>query len=187
MKRGYRWPKRGDRLLQRSKNWYKSAEFEQERVGRHVHIWTGYKRAADALVEECERDSLERSILIYPILFNYRHALELAMKWVIEQYGLALVPEKKNHNLWKLWALCRQTIIELLPECEDDEAVHAVEQIVKDFHDLDKSGMGFRYSTTKKGVTIKLPDTAIDLENIQDVMEGVDHFFSGVDGQLTAQ
>jgi len=67
---------------------------------------------------------------------------------------------------------------------EDDEVLRVVEQIVKDFHDPDKSAMAFRYSTNKKGATIKLPDTSMDLENIRDVMEAVDNFFTGADGQL---
>ena len=71
-------------------------------------------------------------------------------------------------------------------EGEDDEALLVVEQIVKDFHDLDNSAMAFRYSTNKKGVTIKLPDTSVDLENVRDVMEAVDNFFTGADGQLDA-
>ena len=39
--------------------------------------------AGAALIEACEEDSHERHFLIYPILFNYRHGIELAMKWVI--------------------------------------------------------------------------------------------------------
>jgi hypothetical protein len=68
----------------------------------------------------------------------------------------------------------------------DNETLRAVQQIVKDFHDWDKFSMAFRYSEDRNGVTLKLPDYPIDLDNIKDVMQAVEHFFSGVDGQLDA-
>ena len=46
--------------------------------------------------------------------------------------------------------------------------------------------MAFRYSEDRNGVTLKLPDYPIGLDNIKDVMQAVEHFFSGVDGQLDA-
>jgi len=147
-------------------------------------------QAGATLVEACEQETADRHFVIYPILFNYRHGLELAIKFIIAQYGryvgVVLDPDERDHDLWKLWKLCKQVIIKVGSEGEDDATLFAVEQIVKDFHDLDKTGMGFRYSTTKTGTTISLPKAAIDLQNIQGVMEAVDNFFSGVDGQLDA-
>jgi hypothetical protein len=67
---------------------------------------------------------------------------------------------------------------------ENDKALRVVEQIVKDFHELDKSSMAFRYSMNRNGATIKLPKISVDLENIKDVMEAVDNYFTGVDGDL---
>jgi hypothetical protein len=146
-------------------------------------------RAGEALVEEAEHESADRNFLVYPILFNYRHGLELALKWTIAQYGsyVDVYLDKQNidHNLWYLWRLCKQIIIDLSDDEEDDD-LRAVERIVKDFHDLDKNALAFRYSRTRDGGTILLPDAPIDLRNIQRVMEAVDNFFSGVDGQLDA-
>ena len=68
----------------------------------------------------------------------------------------------------------------------DMGALMAVEQVVKDFHDLDKGSFSFRYSTDKKGALICLPDVPFDLTNIKDVMEAVNNLFSGADGQLDA-
>ncbi len=186
----YRWPKKGDRLLRASDDWDRGVEFSANPVSRHAHIWSGYMRAGAALIEECDQDSVDRHFLIYPILFNYRHGLELAMKWIIDHYGIyagvRLTQDARDHDLWGLWRLSKQVIIEVGSEGEDDDALRVVEQIVKDFHDLDKSALAFRYSMTKKGATIKLPDISIDLENVGDVMVAVDNFFTGVDGQLDA-
>ena len=145
-------------------------------------------RAGEALVDEAERESLDRHFLVYPILFTYRHALELAIKWTIEQYGgyvgVYLDYNDRDHDLWKLWKLCKRVIIELGGDGSGDEGLTAVEQIVTDFHNIDKNGTAFRYPTNKNGTTIMLPGTAIDLLNIQRVMEGVDNFFNGTDGLL---
>ena len=182
----YRWPKKGDRLLRDSDDWGRGVEFSNDEIARHVHIWSGYMGAGAALIEASEEDRNERHFLIYPILFNYRHGIELAMKWVIAQYGrysTVEIGEIEHHDLWQLWKLCRQIIIEVGSE---DESIAVVEQVIKDFHDLDKSALAFRYSRNKKGALIGLPDRMIDLQSIRDVMEGVPIFFDGVDGQLDA-
>lgn len=184
----FRWPKKGDRLLRPSDEWDRAVEFTTHPISRDVHIWSGYMRAAAALIEECERDSIDRHFLVYPIFFNYRHGLELAMKWIIDRYGryadVSLTEKERDHDLLGLWTLCKKVIVVVGSGREGDETLRVVEQIIKDFHDLDKSAMAFRYSTTKKGTTIKLPDISIDLDNVRNVMEAVDNYFSGLDGQL---
>ncbi len=123
--------------------------------------------------------------MIYPILFNYRHGLELAMKWIIVMYGgQGLSGIDEDHDLWKLWKRCREIMQEFNGSDNDDEAALAVEQIIKDFHDLDKGGINLRYPWGKEGRTIRLPNGMIDLENLRDVMEGAANYFIGLDGWL---
>lgn len=83
----YRWPRKGDRLLLESDDWDLGVDFSRDEISRHVHIWSGYMSAGEALIDACKADPHERNFLIYPILFNYRHGIELAMKWVIARYG----------------------------------------------------------------------------------------------------
>lgn len=144
--------------------------------------------AGATLIDEAQRRPQDRDLLLYPILFNYRHGFEAAMKWTIEMYGtsanIALGPDDMNHNLGDLWKKCRKLLL-AAPTPDDDEPLRAVEQIVKDFHDLDKSALALRYSRTKSGKTILLPDSPIDLENVRQVMEAVNNFFQGADGFLS--
>ena len=83
--REYRWPKKGDRLLRRSEDWSRGVEFSKHSISRHSILWDGYMSAGAGLIELCTQDGYEheRHFVIYPILFNYRHGLELAMKWII--------------------------------------------------------------------------------------------------------
>lgn len=181
-----RWPKAGDRLLKGADSWDQGIEFSQDEISRNAEIWAGYMRAGDALLETCEREPHDRHFLIYPALFSYRHGLELAMKWVIDRYGgyardAPAVP--LSHNLWHLWELCRRVIVDVGSDGEN-EALLAVEQVVKDFYDLDRSAIAFRYSYDKQKTMVSLPGGTFDVPHIRGVMEGVGHFFEGVDGQL---
>ena len=74
--------------------------------------------------------------------------------------------------------------LQLNPQRDPGEGICAVEQVIKEFHDIDRYATAFRYSTNRNGTRIDLPDIRIDLENLQQVMEGVNNFFQGADGML---
>ncbi|WP_102227148.1 hypothetical protein [Acidimangrovimonas sediminis] len=186
--RDYRWPKKGDRLLRRSDDWNLGVGFTSHPISKHALLWDGYLSAADGLVQMCLSEGYghERHTVIYPILFNYRHGLELAMKWVVLMYGgTGISGVQVGHNLWQLWKECRRIIEETGPTEKDVD--DAVEQVIKDYHELDKSGVNLRYGWGKDGHEIKLPDRMIDLENLRDVMEGIANYFGGLDGWLDDQ
>lgn len=179
------WPKKGDRLFKSASDRFSSATFTQHFVSREAYIWDGYMKAGETLIEVCIEESQERDALIFPILFNYRHATEVAMKWLIDRYGSAFyrdVRYDKNHNLLELWRICRG----MFDECgvTDVDAMDAVEQIILDFHELDKTGQKFRYSKSLDNKLFDLPSGQIDLENLYWVMRGVNLFFEGSDGML---
>ena len=181
----YRWPKEKDRLLVAARSSEHAGQISEDSLTREVFIGDGYMLAAAALVERCLRDQDKSHYLIYPILFNYRHGLELAIKWVLNRYGrhAAIEGFKRDHNLRTLWKVCRH-VIEEVGGPSDDGSLEVVEGIVNEFHSIDPNSFAFRYATDTKGRQIKLPILSIDLENIRDVMEGVTNFFQGVDGQL---
>ena len=181
----HRWPRKGDRLLRPSNNWNDGVEFANHPTSRHALQWDGFMSAGAGLIELCVQHEYkhERHFVIYPILFNYRHGLELALKWIIGIYGgEGTKGINENHDLWGLWMECR-AIVGRYGE-DDKEAAKAVGQVIKDFHDLDKSGTTFRYGWSKDGKVVELPDHIIDLQNIRDVMEGVSGYFVGLDAWL---
>lgn len=143
-------------------------------------------KAGAGLIQLCTTEGYEheRITVIYPILFNYRHGLELAMKWIVLHYGERTI--KNDHNLWDLWKICKG-IIQKHNASTRDGAIVAVEQVVKDFHDLDARSTTFRYGSDNNNRVIELPKHLIDLDNTRDVMEGVSNFFNGLDGLLSDQ
>ena len=72
-------------------------------TARDAFIWDGYMTGGAALIDEAERRPQDRDGLVYPILFNYRHGLETALKWIIERYGrlasVRLDPNDRSHDL----------------------------------------------------------------------------------------
>ena len=184
----FRVPKKGDRLFRESQDIDSGVDFPVDDTSRHVFIWDGYMRAGDLLITACGENNHQRHFLVYPILFNYRHAIELAIKWVIVRYRRYSSfqiedDELDSHKLWPLWMLCKKIIIELGSESEE---ISYVEQLIKDFHDVDKTAQAFRYPIDKSGTVFMLPNKIIDLQHIRDVMKGLASFFDGLDGQLDA-
>jgi hypothetical protein len=155
--RKYRWPQKTDRLLIPPVSPERGTHTAADTFSREVFMGSGYMRAGAVLVERCLADPQHGHELIYPILFNYRHALELEIKWVLDRYGryAAIQEFERNHNLAKLWKVCRQVIEEVGGPSEEG-TLEAVEGIVLEFHALDPSSFAFRYSTDKKGKPIPL-------------------------------
>jgi hypothetical protein len=180
------WPRDGDRLLRNSADWRSSVTFSDQALSRHAQIWSGYMSAGSALIDSRARDPSRGNELIYPILFCYRHGLEMAMKWIVSRYGrFTGVPDPaRDHDLWQLWNSCKRVLVGIGGSGSDERAAEIVESLIKELHDLDRSALSFRYSLDKRGTLIPLPDVSIDLANLRDVMGGLSRFFEGADVML---
>jgi len=100
--------KREDRLLHDSEYWNRGVDFSRDEISQYVYIWSDYMSAGASLINVCQEEFQERHFLVYPILFNYRHGIELAMKWTISTYGLyssAEIGKIERHGLWTPWKL----------------------------------------------------------------------------------
>ena len=124
----HKWPSLGDRLLI-SKNGKGHVMFSNH-SGRHAQIWMGYMQAGDKLIDAFmdETDSTyPRGTGVYPILFCYRHAIEMALKWMISRYGNE--SPKADHNLWQHW----RAVLEMIGGVghDTDDGVQAAGRIIK--------------------------------------------------------
>jgi hypothetical protein len=181
-----RWPCPDDRLIGKVVNWNNAIAFSDYPAERHALMLKGYFRAGHVLVDQCRKNPHEGHTMIYPILFCYRHALEMTMQWIIVSYGYRYgvsLPTKKDHNLDPLWKCCK-AIFTHLDNKSAAVGASTVEKLIKQFHRLDTRAEAFRYPVKKDGTLIRLPNVAIDLINLREVMEGLKNFFSGADGHL---
>ena len=83
----FRWPVRGDKPFVAAADPLENANITGDGFDRLVFMKDGYKMGADLMVEEAEKDRANRDLLVFPIIFNYRQFLELALKYHIATYG----------------------------------------------------------------------------------------------------
>ena len=83
------WPEIGDRLFLEGHG--AEGAFLANRPGERLyHLTIGYKQAADLLVEQTEIKAWSRQKLVYPIVFCYRHFLELTLKALLNSLGISI-------------------------------------------------------------------------------------------------
>lgn len=175
-------PQQGDYLFERRKFSFGQVGAQPNEIYRFPDIRDGYKLAGDALVDHwlCTREDR----LLFPILYCYRHAVELSMKlllWLWEWYRPGN-PEEifRTHDLKKLWEKCRL----ILRECgvDSDETVCAAESLILELHEMDERSFNFRYAHDNKGVALNIEEQGYDLMRIRDCIGKLYEFFETSEG-----
>lgn len=181
----FRWPRKGDLAFRASNDWDKNASVEERASTRLVLMTDGYKRGADMMVERAKNSNYERACLVYPIIFNYRHFLELSLKYLLAVFGPTVGVERnwKSHDLATLWASYRMMLTGY-GDHDPDETIPVVEKIVAEFAKIDPGSYSYRYPVDTKGNPIPTTVAELDLDGLKDVMDGVEGYFTGCDGYL---
>ena len=181
----FRWPQSGDDPFDVDEEHGNHAALEENDFTRFVLMFEGYKRSADALVDQALQDWREADFLIYPILFLYRHALELNLKYIINVYGrnVGVDPIWNSHDFQVLWPRFLKVLEEFGTD-DPDNADQIVGGVVAQFGNIDPGSFSHRYPCDRFGNAIPLVQDRVNLEMLKDVMDGVFSYFSGTDGYL---
>lgn len=148
----------------------------------------GFKLGADLLMETLQKKNHPpQDLLVYPICFSYRHALELTMKLIIRM-GRTLEGDRvgeplRGHHLAKLWEECRNVLVNRCP----DVNVKTIDDAVAKFDALDPTSEHFRYATTNKGSATLAGTTQIDLQELSGAAQSVYRELRGVEDYLGEQ
>lgn len=142
----------------------------------------GYKEAADNIVSYILNNHIYPDYLIYPIVFLYRHYLELQLKLIIRngnKYGYKLLNKLKEygncHDINKLWKECRNISLLKWPDLPIG-SINAIKACINEFWEIDKSSTSFRYPFRLDGEH-SLPDlTHIDIINFSRTMKSIEIF-----------
>jgi hypothetical protein len=181
-----RWPTAGDRAFVPAPPAFGAwtADDVKERLWRMIR---GYRRAADLLVTQAESDASLRRDLVYPIVFSYRHSLELALKQVLEEHGpgVGKAPEFRKHQLGEIWPRCREVIEHFNPGA-DPAPLEVLALLVDEFSQIDPGSFSFRYASDTKGKALDLKVSCIDLSELRAVMAGIHNFLECVDLQISS-
>lgn len=143
-------------LLASDSDWHNNACLNY--MPDHGTAYTeGYRRAADILINHIDESGRDQDFLVYPVLFLYRHHLELLIKQII---GLALAlaedPDKHqykkdDHNLNNLWPLAQKLILEVDDSYRPSD-FKIVKEVVKALHQADERATDFRYARRNDGI-----------------------------------
>jgi hypothetical protein len=161
---------------------------------------SGYRRAALHLAEHVCDTGRGQDFLIYPIVYLYRHHIELALKSIISVSCFLLDRDMTDkdletlgrHDLDKLWNLARP-LLNATCELVGQSALPAddldgIDSYISQLHTHDPDGQRFRYATTKARAK-RLPsldaglklinsrDFAIAMERLADYLNGLETWF----------
>ncbi len=136
----------------------------------------GFKDSADMLVDQMIMNNTgQQDALVYPILFLYRHYLEIAIKSLIIQarkVGKIQEPLEKTHKLDKLWMACSDQIKKNHSSGCGNEHPH-ITRLMKEFCSLDPYSEAFRYPTTKSGYPTLPGLFNIDIQHVKAVINKI--------------
>lgn len=160
-----------------------------------AHVWpympgyfvmpAAYQEAAEELVRAAEKGPGD--LLVFPIVYLYRHAIEVSMKEVIQR-AVALrddgkgSPSQHRHDLMELWRRTRALLMEIVPD-EPYDGVDEVQAVIRELHDLDERSMSFRYDDQKIGERLHGP---ANVPMIGQTLGGVVNWLAGASDMLDA-
>lgn len=173
MKPNVPWPCVGDVLFTSGENWLNAC------VGWSRDQWfgfkEGYRRSAMILTQHIADKLQDQDVLVYPVAFLYRQALEISLKHLI-WLGRQLQDEEASfpthHKLVPLWNICQAMIEEVWPDGKKED-LEAVSAVLSQFESRDPSSTLFRYPLTKDGQVPFTHHENIDIGNFSTVIERV--------------
>lgn len=110
----------------------------------------GYFDATRLLLIDAKVPGTTIDVLVYPICFNFRHAIELYIKFIIADLGRVQGTGKQyrpGHTLWGNWKKAKK-LLKAIDHAADD--VEFFEKVVKHVEEVDPTGQTFRYPESIK-------------------------------------
>ena len=146
----------------------------------------GYKKAADILVNHVLSTGCDQDTLVYPIVFLYRHYLELLVKNIIENGAKYLDTEEKpqtNHYLDTLWSKAKAIINKIWEEGESSQELE-IDHYIAEFIEIDKSSQAFRYHKNKEGKEFLELIEIINIQHFSDCINKISIYLEGVSAAI---
>lgn len=129
-------------------------------VYTHESMAQAYKAAADLLVQKALKSKETSWEIAAPILYLYRHSLELYLKWATQSTA-------KTHDLNRMIKDANKRARKHTGAALDP----AVIQRMQELSDYDKQGFSFRYAEAKEDA--QFLDTTIKLQHLRKVMDRI--------------
>lgn len=143
-------------------------------------IAEGFKRIADLAVAHVEQTGHEADYYVYPVLFCYRHYLEVMLKQLLRDLRRLYDVEDNTipgtHSLIALWDKLESLLLKHTP----DSATYAnVRASLARFDELDPRSDSYRYPVDKKGAPQLEGLYNVHLGQVRAVVERLAGFLDG--------
>jgi hypothetical protein len=163
----------------------------------------GYRMAANILAEEVRRQGRE-AVLFYPVVFLYRHHVELMLKNLIFAFSEPAVRRvteseelskkdrdrlRKTHSLQALWDQLRP-MVQALRGVVSAEEIKGINFYIQQLTEIDPNSESFRYATELEETRAALgraqkEGAAVDLQTFAEAMERLAGRLGGLDDYLS--
>jgi len=123
-----------------------------------------------------------------PIVFLYRHHLELAVKQLLRECGTRLgrdVVLPMHHRLDELWRFCLSMLAEVSPGITAAEEVAQTTRLFDELCRVDPTSQAFRYPEDHQGNPSLSGVGEIELERIHDVVEKISLLLDCISTELS--
>lgn len=181
------WPRPGERAFVEAGP-FRGAWAARNTDERLYRMINGFHEAGNALVVESRWVPRRGMNLLFPIIYNYRHSLELRLKYLLMAYGplAGVEPDYQSHDLQGQWRKCRRMILHFEGKSEpsDRDAFAAVDAQIAEFDAVDPGSYAFRFAHNTKGGPIDLAINEIDLAQLRKVVASLHNFLECVDLHL---
>jgi len=174
-----------DKLFPSHDDWWNNACLNLSRNDWGVYA-LGYKEAADLLVEHIVTHRFSQDTLVYPILFSYRHYIELMIKDTLRMARrLQDVADQPmgHHKINNLWDELHRLLLIIFPD-EMVNELKDISRLVGEFSTVDPGSFSFRYPVDKAGNPSLPGITHINLRNIRDVVANIATILTGTNSQV---
>lgn len=175
-----------DRIIRNERGNDEKVLFSNFLVGNWSFFADGYKLAADMLVDQVEGNPPE-DCLIAPILFLYRHWVELKLKELIlslKVFSVAEITRRNHHHLYDLWSKVKTNLSCLRDSSNKDFIL--LDARIKELDGLDPDGYRFRYPVNTQSEITELPES-LGIKNLKDTMDKINNAFGLIDGGIDGE
>lgn len=137
----------------------------------------GYMKAGRRLADSLKKSSLYVDSVVYPLVFVYRHAVELFLKQLATYLPL-LSDDKSNvaltHKLTDNWCKTKECLLRYESTFDpDDRLIAFVDAVIMDLVEIDPDGQAFRFPHARNESKFLEKTSLINVEVFADAMDSV--------------
>jgi len=178
-------------------DWKNRAMLTHGSTGRWAVYAMGYKTAADALVAEVVERNGYPDLLVFPILYLYRHYLELSIKSHIKDAQKLLnvptltkmnvherrVAAAQGHDILALWRYSISLVQKIHPDV-DQVLLDVATRIIEAFDEIDHGGDACRFPESLQDTPNLTQLSEVNLRALRDDMRKAEIVMTQIEGVI---